>query len=327
MPLIRKILRAGADESGITMATVMGVLLVGTLLVAAAVAAPNGDTKLSRYDQDYKDAYAAAEAGVAEYVFHLTQDNGYWVRCAGTASNPLPTPNAVNQPWNGSGADPRRWRQVPGTTGTNARNLYAIELIPDNGYTQCDPSNPTASMIDDTAGTFRIRATGCAASLSTTTCSTGAAKRSIVVTFRRRGFLDYLYFTDYETSDPTWYAVDTQGLATNPDVVAWASNNCAKTYWRQGRGNLRYSGTVWNPSRNRWDNYSDSCSEIQFANQDVLAGPFHTNDSIMTCGPPTSAARRPTASRSPARRPAGGARAGALAARTSSASGRRTPLC
>ena len=286
MPLIRKILRAGADESGMTMATVMGVLFVGGILVAAAVAAPNGDTRLSRYDQDYKDAYAAAEAGVAEYVFHLTQDNGYWVRCAGTTASPLPTPNAVNQPWNGTGADPRRWRQVPGTSGTNARNLYTIEMIPNNGYTQCDPSNPTASMIDDTTGTFRIRATGCAASLSTTTC-TGGAKRSIVVTFRRRGFLDFLYFTDFETADPTWYAVDTQGLATNPDLVSWASNNCAKTYWRSGRGNLRYSGQIWSPSTNSWNSYSDTCTEIQFANADVLAGPFHSNDSIMTCGSPT----------------------------------------
>jgi Tfp pilus assembly protein PilX len=292
MSLIRTFFRNAADERGMTMATVMGVLFIGGLLVAAAVAAPNGDTRLSRYDQDYKDGYAAAEAGVAEYVFHLTQDNGYWVRCAGTVASPLPTPNAVNQPWNGSGADPRRWRQVPGTAGTNARNLYAIELIPENGYTQCDPNNPTASMIDDATGTFRIRATGCANSKSITTCL-GGAKRSIIVTFKRRGFLDYLYFTDYETSDPAWYAVYSKGRATQPDIVSWAASTCATAYWRQNRSSFDYNGQIWNSSTSSWDTYPnnsgtypDNCSEIQFPSQDVLAGPVHTNDSILVCGSP-----------------------------------------
>jgi hypothetical protein len=311
--MIRRLLSAASDESGVTMATVMGVLFIGGILVAAAVAAPNNDTKLSRYDQDYKDSYAAAEAGVAEYVFHLTQDNGYWVRCAGTTASPLPTPNAVSQVWNGTGADPRKWRIVPGTSAANMRNLYTIELIPDNGYTACDPNNPTASMIDDTNGTFRIRATGCANSRSTTTC-TGGAKRSIIVTFRRRGFLDYLYFTDYETGDATWYALDVDGQATNPDLVAWASSTCNKTYWRQNRSTLRYTGQVWDPTRNSgaggWVSYSDSCSEIQFANADVLAGPFHTNDSIMTCGNPdfgrTTADRIEVSGPSPGWRSAGG---------------------
>ena len=287
MPVIRRLLHRLADESGNTMATVMGVMMVGGILVAAAIAAPNGDTHLSRYDQDYKDGYAAAEAGVAEYVFHLTQDNGYWVRCAGTVTSPLPSPNAVNQPWNGSGADPRKWRVVPGTT----KNLYTIELIPQPPYTQCDTSNPSASMIDDQAGTFRIRATGCANSRSTTTC-VGGAKRSIVVTFRRRGFLDYLWFTDYETSDAVWYDVDVNGRATrisssNPlNLVDWAAANCNTRWWRDGRGSLGYNGQVWNPGTNSWNSYSDNCSEIQFANADVLAGPFHTNDSILTCGSP-----------------------------------------
>jgi hypothetical protein len=131
-----------------------------------------------------------------------------------------------------------------------------------------------------------VRSTGCANSASTTAC-TSKAKRSIIVTFRRRGFLDYLYFTDYETSDAAWYAVDTLGKATNPDLVTWAATNCNATYWRNGRGSLTYTGQIWNPSTSSWNSYSDNCSEIQFANADVLSGPFHTNDSIMTCGSPT----------------------------------------
>ena len=47
-------------------------------------------------------------------------------------------------------------------------------------------------------GTFRIRSTGFA----------GDAKESIVATFKPASFLDYVYFTQRETSDPVTYGTD-----------------------------------------------------------------------------------------------------------------------
>jgi hypothetical protein len=202
----------------------------------------------------------------------------------------VPTPSAVNQAWNGVGADPRRWRNVPGSAAQ-----YAIELIPANGNTSCVASNAEATMIDSATGTFRIRSTG---------ISRGV-KRSIVATFRRRGFLDYLYFTDFETADPTWYALDSAGRQTRsgsspsytgPDLLTWAGtpdpvtrpNVCGNTYWRDGRGSLNWSGQVFDTfnSPNTWKSLSDNCSEIQFAPQDVINGPLHTNDDLLICGSP-----------------------------------------
>ena len=273
MHLIRRLLARARDERGSTMATVMGVMLVGGLLAAAAIASPTKDVGLSRFDQDYKDALAAAEAGAADYTYHLNRDNNYWAKCTNVAS-----PNAVNQNV-GTGGGPTRWRTVPGTPtkpGTPA-NSYAIELLPANGYSKCDEAKPQESMIDADSGTLRIRVTGQARN----------ARRSIVVAFKRRSFLDYLYFTDLETSDPVWYEVDTYGRPTkNPNIVAWASENCAKTYWRQDRGSLSYPGKITWFDGQDYD-WPVTCSEIQFAPGDVIAGPLHTNDEILTCGSPT----------------------------------------
>ncbi len=270
MHLIRRMLNRIRDERGNTMAAVMGVMLVGGLLAAAAIASPTKDVGLSRFDQDYKDALAAAEAGAADYMYHLNRDNAYWAKCTNVAN-----PNAVNQVYSGSGST--RWRTVPGTVSKPGApaNSYSIELLPANGYGSCVVGQAQQSMIDDDTGMFRIRVTGRARN----------AKRTITVTFKRRNFLDYLYFTDLETTDPVWYEVSAYGRPTDPNIVAWASENCAKTYWRQGRGSLRYTGTI-----NWFDGidypWSLGCGEIQFAPGDVIAGPLHTNDEILTCGSP-----------------------------------------
>ena len=107
-------------------------------------------------------------------------------------------------------------------------------------------------MIDPTSGTFRVRVTGRPNSAS-------RLRRSINATFRRKSFLDFLYFTDYETLDPAAYS------PTGTPSPTWAATNCNK--YRS----LRHS----------------NCTEIQFADFDEINGPFHTNDdSILVCDSP-----------------------------------------
>jgi len=57
------ILRKLRGQRGFTTVTLMGVLAVGGLLVAAGFAAVDPDISLSREDQDYKQSYGAAEPG------------------------------------------------------------------------------------------------------------------------------------------------------------------------------------------------------------------------------------------------------------------------
>ena len=105
-------------------------------------------------------------------------------------------------------------------------------------------------------GTFRIRSTGYA----------GEESQSIVATFKRASFLDYLYFTQLETSDPVTYG--------NAQTIAGAYQQCTKTI-EQGR---------WDdPIPNSGGQY---CDVIVFPDWDDINGPLHTNDALVTCGSP-----------------------------------------
>jgi hypothetical protein len=88
----------------------------------------------------------------------------------------------------------------------------------------------------------------------------GKETRSIVADLRQQGFIDFLYFTDYEIQDP---AVSGANVGT-----------CVKYAWA-GRP-------------------TTGCSEIAFGNGDVINGPMHSNDTVRACavtfkGPMTTA--------------------------------------
>jgi hypothetical protein len=258
-------------EHGFSMVAVMGAMFLLLLFSGATIAAVNADQRGSARDVSRKQALAAAEAGIADYQFHLAQDTDYWADCTN-----VPEPHAVNQRWDGTGTDTRtKFRTVPGSTST-----YRIELIPAPGQAACvpGPGNAALSMIDPATRTLRIRSTGVTAD---------GAKRSVLAGFRRTGFLDYLYFTDRETLDPAWFARTTKGRPTlgtdGKSLEEWGVTACNK--WYRSPDNRQSSSNRWSGS------YTDAtggslgpvgCSAIQFGNGDVIAGQLHTNDDILT---------------------------------------------
>ena len=259
--------RRPKGEDGFSMVMVLGVLAVVAALSAVAFTNATGDFLPRKQSQDRKSAYAAAEAGLAFYLSRLNQDPDYWALCDG-GSRPSPKEqNPVNQAWNGAGTDPRRYRHVPDGTPDVADNTtaYTVELLPAPGAPSCTTgANAQASMIDALTGRMRIRVTGVvgvqldpSTGRLRTKPGTGQ-KRSIVISLRRRGFLDYLYFTDYETLDPAAYG----------PFEGRANAECRK--YRMG---ATQRGSI--------------CQEIQFADDDEIKGPFHTNDDILTCNTPT----------------------------------------
>ena len=108
-------------------------------------------------------------------------------RSARTCPAERSEPSPVNQAWSGSGTDPRL-AQDHGLVG-RVHDRAASRA----GLLQC--VRDQRSMLDP-------RTARCASARP------GArnAKRSLVATFRRKSFLDYLYFTDYETLDPAAYS-------------------------------------------------------------------------------------------------------------------------
>jgi hypothetical protein len=223
-----------------------------------AFGAVQGDTHLSAKTRDTKEAEAVAEAGLAAYMGQLNGNPTYWTSCD--------QPAGVTQP----GAAPE-WQ----TVGTGR---YTIELLP--AQATCDPASPDASMINPD-GTLRVRVTGAA---TVGTPPVIRSKRSIVVTLRRDGFMDFLLWTNYEDQDPrvtagvwgcdpgyVYRTVPVNGsyygqsacnmqtgadaLLTPPALGTWMDGNCNK-FWRDGRtttypGYVRYWDTSLTP-----DNYS-----------------------------------------------------------------------
>jgi hypothetical protein len=233
------------DERGFTMVYVMLFMLVGSLFAVAAWTSANSDIAPTQTDKDSKAAYAAAESGLNYYLFQLNQDNGFWTDCAGGATLPNGEVNPVNPRWDGTGADPRRFRPMPGSTTAS----YAIEPMPVGAPpAQCVVGAGAAGSMLNSNGDLTIRSTG----------RVGTTKRTVVGSLTRAGFLDYLYFTDKETLDPVVYQGKLAGTGkpTNCDV-----------YRRDGR--------------------NSACTDIVFANNDFVKGPFHTNDNFLACGQPT----------------------------------------
>ncbi|HSK49382.1 MAG TPA: hypothetical protein VK889_02685 [Solirubrobacterales bacterium] len=243
--------RARNTEAGFTMITTVLAMSAMMMLAVVAVTAVRSDTNLTRYDLHQKQSYEAARAAIQDYAFRLDANGSYWEQCAS-----VPGPSAVNP----QGSTANR-RPVPGSGG---EAQYAIELLPASSqstYTQCSTSNPIGSMIESGAGSeltgsFRIRATG----------FSGKSKASVVATFKRPSFLDYVYFTQYETSDPIVYA--------SSSWLEAAYERCETTI-QAGR----YSSSIPG-SGGRY------CNVISFIADETIKGPLHTNDAMVVCGDP-----------------------------------------
>lgn len=255
------------NEDGFTMIiTVIGMSVLA-LLVLVAVTAVNGDAQLTTRDFSRKQAYEAAKAGIDEYAFRLHKNTGYWSKCT-----QVETPNAVNQ----MGSTANR-RSVPGL----ATAQYAIELIPATGHSTCDPTNlatATSSMlqsVDPMKGTFRIRSNG----------YSGESHVAITATFKPASFLDYVYFTQYETSDPVSYATE--------ELKYGAEHQCEK-FLREGRTETALknkAGQTMNEAGGVYQaNFGENkkyCTTISFVAGDNIKGPMHTNDAFVICNNPT----------------------------------------
>jgi hypothetical protein len=260
MRLIQHLIRRTqlTAEDGFTMIVAIGALALVTVLTITAFVATRGDIPSFFGNSSQQQAYAAAQAGIQQYLFDLDQNNQFWEQC-------VPSPaNGINQV--GSTAN-RRF--APGSSTES----YAIELMPVTGYTSCLTSDPVDSMIQPisspVSGAIRIRATG----------FSGKAQRTIVAVLRESTFLDYVWFTQYETDDPIVQTIKAGCTVGNCPGSSWstvlgkAQTQCAQ-YWRDNRGKTAFYNSTY-------------CDQIFFINGDNIQGPLHTDDEFAVCGSPT----------------------------------------
>lgn len=224
-----------SDDSGFTMFAVTVTMMVLGVFAVGAWTAANGDVPLARASQDHKRAYEAAQAGLEWYAFQLERDPTYWTNCATVPAIAAGVPAPVNLQWDGAKPDPRTWR----TQGDGSS--YTLEILRrDNSTTQCSKASPDTTALQD--NTLRIRSTGRA----------NGQTRSVIGTFKRKSFMDFIYFTSSEAQDPT--------------IGGGSVDSCLKVRSTPRTG----------------------CTEISFSSNDKVNGPLHTNDSsVQICGNPT----------------------------------------
>jgi hypothetical protein len=215
--------RLSREEHGFTMIIAIGVLFVTGVLMALAFQVTNDDIHNSQYTVDAKKAYYAALAGVQEYEYQLQFNPNYWQSC--------PEPKG----------------EVPGEA--TEKNKASFEVTTLSASTnkespkKCNPSSPFSSIIESSGtltNTFRVKSTG----------KSGKEKRSLVANFQVAGFLDYVYFTQYEDQDPASYK------GGNAECGAYRAEREAKGI---------------------------SCTQIYFGEEDDVKGPMHTNDTAVVC--------------------------------------------
>jgi Tfp pilus assembly protein PilX len=207
-------------ERGVALITVIGLGAVLLILSATMVSVAIGGTRASRSDSDFNAAIAAAYAGVEDYQSKLANDNTYTqygTKATEFSKTSTFTGTADNRAF-GVGAT-GTWMPV----GDSTTSSYRYE-VDNSAYSK--------------SGILRLRATG----------KVGTTTRSVVAGLKQKGFIDFLYFTDYEIIDPQL-----------------SNTSCAPAYdWAvTSRAN---------------------CSPLQFGPADVIDGPLHTNDTLLICG-------------------------------------------
>lgn len=248
-PLLQR-LRRGTDDSGIALITVIAMGFVLMLLAGAILSYGIGSLKQARRDQNFHAALAAADAGVEDYLYRINGDSSYifYSTMPNTCTSPAKpaNPDTTNAAMSG-------WVPIPGGSSPG-QFRYDVDLS-----SFCS------------SGAVKLKSTG----------KVGTVTRTEGVTIKRKGFLDYLYYTDIEVTDPALYSDNPfDNVAAyrpdlnddNPSVV------CGRHYYDKSA-----DGALGAP---RPDDVSNNpgCDTINFGGGDTINGPLHTNDAMLVCG-------------------------------------------
>jgi Tfp pilus assembly protein PilX len=225
----RALSRLRAQE-GFTMIIAIGVMFVTSLVLVAAFTVANGDVHSSHRSTLEKQAYYAALAGVQQYEATLQSEPNYWQSCK-TIENAVPEASVQS---------------------------YVVKPVPATGQVACSAEAPFTSMIESkgvAANTFRVRSTGTAGRKG---ARADSVERTVIATFGVSGFLQFVFFTNYEIEDP--------GLYMSGASKALAEKCLNKKY------------ETWAVKEKL------ECHTISFLSGDEIEGPMHTNDTARVDG-------------------------------------------
>jgi Tfp pilus assembly protein PilX len=217
---------------------VVGSMLVLAMLALTALAFSVQSQRFARYTQDYSGGMAAAQSGIEDYISRLNRDDGYGnaLDCTNLALQG-PMPAASNTCGWTTTTEPGWLPVVPGETDVDAAHFhYSVDA--------------TRSRSE---GTIIVTSTG----------RVNGEYRTVEAAVGKGGSTDYVYYTDFESADPSNVQAYTPSGATDPDCGSAGYDSAL--YWYEGR---RYSG----------------CKEITFISGDHLYGAVFSNDAVLSNG-------------------------------------------
>lgn len=277
--------RVDGDE-GAALVLVLGTMVILTMFALTSLGLVMGAMKPTRVDQDSKRAFAAAQAGVDDFIARSNSNDTYYKNVATDTSNLAiaPTPAAP------------RGATVPGSRVNDQTFRYRM-----------------LSSVTEVAqtGTIRLEVTGYATNKS------DVVSRKVIANLRPDSFLNYIYVTNYEVQDPELYA-NRLGLfyatLNNQLYLFYANPYQVKTqcqdYYYGNRKNARWRVNPTNPNTSLWrvpansngtpiagvnpseytggsfsgNVYDFNCQEIQWTGGDIVQGPLHSNDALQING-------------------------------------------
>ena len=227
-------------EGGYALMVVIGLGAVMALLISTALVFTVSGSQKAQTETDWNAALAAANAGVEDYRSRIQNDIRYVKygdKDAPFTKNSLPASGRpdVNATLVLDASNPAfgigktgTWATVPGSGGT-AHYRYAVSVQNYGG-----------------TGVVQLQATG----------KVGDSTRSIVVELKQQGLTQFVYFSDYEVSDPSING----------------SASCDSYRWQSPRNNasscdISFFGKPSNPGQG-----------------DQIKGMIHSNDQIVVCG-------------------------------------------
>lgn len=254
-------------EDGFTMIFAIIILLISSLLVTAAFVAAKGDVKLTHTTTSQKKAYYAALAGIAAYKDHLSTSAYYWKRCPRIPTNEEKRETVKQSP-----------QEEEKEKGSYQAEEYVVQTLPaesssgeaEHTLAKCETGEQSPVQAKGAAtGTFRIESTG----------FSGGEERHLIATFKNPGFLNYVYFSKYEVEDPTNF----------PENERVPTEACEHYYSYRSTHTYTFNGKT--KELTSW------CPPIEFAPEDELKGPVHTDDAAAVCD---SGGKEPTFGRTTA---------------------------
>ncbi|WP_426592050.1 hypothetical protein ACPPVS_09615 [Cellulomonas sp. McL0617] len=223
-------------DEGFALVFVVGTMLILAMLALTALAYSLSSQKFARYDQDFSGSMTAAQSGVDDFISRLNRDDTYYktIDCTNLA---LKGPGVTGNTCGWTNATPMGWLPVKaGTTDPKAAYFHY----------SLDASKA------GTDGTVTLTVTG----------RINGRYRTVEAAVGKGGSTDYVYYTDFESADPS----NVQAYPSAPSAACGGTGYANAQYWWEGRNNA-------------------SCVEITFVAGDTLDGSVFSNDSVLASGP------------------------------------------